>query len=509
MNFLKRAWLSVTRRKGKSLLLFAIIFIISNVIAGAISIQQASNSVEEKIKYNMGATASIDLDYKALEKEYAKDENFMVENELTPEIIEQVGQSSFVKYYDYNTGASLGSESLEYFIPDYLKEQSDQGMYMTGGGEEYHAFSLKGVQYPKILDIEEKKINLVDGRVLTQDEVDSGAKVVLISKAIAEPNNLKVGDRLTLTSYGVDFNGGMTEEGTPNIQASNLGDFEFDIVGIFEVPKTDSNATGDDSQNQSQGDMDKMNKAFMEQMANNTIYTPNKVASEVNQSSREFYANLYGEEVGINDSEYYTPVYVLNKPEDVDKFKEENQGLLPKYYTIMASSDQYDTIAGPVQSMSKLAGYVLIVAILAAILIITLVVLLFLRDRKHELGIYLSFGEDKTKVFAQILVEVLLIAFVAITLAVLTGNLIANGLSGSLIQNQLENQMSMDSGYYYNPMTLGTHNFTTDDVVAAYKVTLSPLYILLMYGVGLGTTLLATLAPLAYILRLNPKKIMM
>lgn len=509
MTFLNRAWLSVTRRKGKSLLLFAIIFIIANVIAGAISIQQASKRVEEKIKYNMGATASIDYDYKALEKEYAKDETFMVENSLTPEIIEQIGQSSYVKYYDYNATASLGSEALEYYVPDYLKEQSEQGMYMTGGGEEYYAFGLKGVQYPKILDIEEKKINLLDGRVLTQEEVDSGAKVVLISKTIAELNNLKVGDRITLTSYGVDYNGGMTEEGTPDIKATNLEDFDFEIVGIFEVPKTDAKGSSEDSQSTSQGDADEMNNAFMEQLANNTIYVPNKVASEANLASRDFYANLYGEESGISDSEYYTPVYVLNKPEDIDKFKEENQALIPKYYAIMASSDQYDTIAGPVQSMSKLAGYVLVVAILATILIITLVILLFLRDRKHELGIYLSFGEAKNKVFAQILVEVLLIAFVAITLAVLTGNLIANGLSGSLIQNQLENQMSMDSGYYYNPMTLGTHNFTTDDVVAAYKVSLSPLYILMMYGVGLGTTLLATLAPLVYILRLNPKKIMM
>ncbi|MDQ0221782.1 ABC transporter permease [Streptococcus moroccensis] len=508
MNFLNRAWLSVTRRKGKSLLLFAIIFIISNVIAGAISVQQASHRVEEKIKYSMGATATIDVDYKAVEKEYTSNENFILEDSLKPELIEQIGQSSYVKYFDYNTGASLGSETLTYYIPDYLKEQSDNGMYATAGGEEYHAFAVKGVQYPNILDIEEKRVNLIDGRVLTQEEVDSGANTVLISKQVADLNKLKVGDPLTLSSYGVDYsNAVVAADGTPNIQATNLGDFEFEIIGIFEAFKTDIASTNDEGQ--SQGDSDKMNKAFMEQSVANTIYAPNKVALDVNKVSVAYYAELYGEEFGSGGAEYYTPVFILNKPEDIDAFKEENQALVPEYYMISASSDQYDAIAGPVQSMSKLAGYVLIVAILAAILIITLVVLLFLRDRKHELGIYLSFGEKRTKVYGQILMEVLLIAFIAITLAVFTGNLIANGLSATLIQNQLESQQMTDYGYVMNPMLFGENNFTTEDVVAAYKVSLTPFYALLMYGVGLGTTLLATLAPLAYILRLNPKKIMM
>lgn len=63
MNYLKRAWLSVTRRKGKSLLLFIIIFILSNVIAGAVSIQQATQNVEKTIKNKMGATVTLRLDY--------------------------------------------------------------------------------------------------------------------------------------------------------------------------------------------------------------------------------------------------------------------------------------------------------------------------------------------------------------------------------------------------------------------------------------------------------------
>lgn len=503
MNFLRRAWLSVTRRKGKSLLLFALIFIIANVIAGALSIQQASKRVEDKIKSNMGAIASIEPDHELLQKEYAKDSNFTFDSVLDLKTIEQVGQSSYVKYYDYNVSASLGSEELQFFVPDFFKEQAEEGnVSFNSPGEQYYAFRVNGVQYPKILDIEEKKVSLVDGRVLTQEEVDSGKPVGLISKQIAELNNIKLGDTINLTLYNIIYDSS-GESDEP--KSESLANFGIEVVGIFDgIPVEAPKSEGDSSA--AQGQQDEWQQAFTQQMIGNTIYTPNKLALEINQA---MYDSLDMEDVeGYNNTPYYTPIYVLNKPEDVDKFKEENKALIPKYFTIVASSDQYDTIAAPVQAMSKLAGYVLWVAILAAILIITLVVLLFLRDRKHELGIYLSFGEEKGKVFGQILVEVVLIAFLAISLALVTGNFIANSLSGSLIQQQLENQ-DMMGGMMYISGPLSTTNYTTDDVVSAYKVALTPFYALLMYGVGLGTTLLATLVPMAYILRLNPKKIMM
>ncbi|MET3557840.1 putative ABC transport system permease protein [Streptococcus rupicaprae] len=507
MNFLKRAWLSVSRRKGKSLLLFAIVFIIANVIAGAISIQQASKRVEEKIKYSMGAIATLEVDGEALQKEYAKDSNFSFDSRITPDIIQQIAQSPYVKYYDYSTTASLGSEELEYFVPEFIKEQEESG---SMGGfntpeQKYYAFSVHGVQYPNILDIEEKKISLVDGRVLTQEEVDSGKHVGLISKQVAELNNIKVGDTVNFGNFEVNY--GASGESSES-SATLLGEFPIEIVGIFDS-KSSEPATKDGADT-SQNSPDQFNKAMSEQMQANTIYAPNQLAVDIMQVFFEKSTIIAEQGEEVDTSPYYSPVYVLKRPEDVAKFKEENMPLVPKYYTIMASSDQYDTIAAPVQAMSKMAGYVLWVAILAAILIITLVVLLFLRDRKHELGIYLSFGEQKGKVFGQILVEVLLISFVAVSLAVLTGNLLANSLSGSLIQQQLENQAMNDGGMtYYMFGPLAQTNYTTEDVIAAYKVTLTPLYIVLMYAVGLGTTLLATLAPLAYILRLNPKKIMM
>lgn len=48
MNYWKRAKSSIFRSKGKSLILFAVIFVLGNVIAGAIAIQQSTANVEKK-----------------------------------------------------------------------------------------------------------------------------------------------------------------------------------------------------------------------------------------------------------------------------------------------------------------------------------------------------------------------------------------------------------------------------------------------------------------------------
>jgi putative ABC transport system permease protein len=167
------------------------------------------------------------------------------------------------------------------------------------------------------------------------------------------------------------------------------------------------------------------------------------------------------------------------------------------------ATDHYDSIAGPVKSMSKLSGYILLVSVIATILIIGLVVLLFLRDRKRELGIYLSLGERRGRVVGQILIEVMVIAVIGITLSLVTGNLLAQAVSETLIESQSDE--FNDPYRYYDPSV----SVTTDDVVESFEVKLDGKYILMFFAVGLFTILISTVIPLIYIVRLNPRKIMM
>src|SRR5690625_334218 len=109
MNFIKRGFLGITRKKGKSLILLAVIFILGNLISGAISIQQATANVEDSIKERLGAAATIDIDYEAMD-ELSDMELAEVEFEnINVDLIKQVGELPYVKYYDYSMSTYLGS----------------------------------------------------------------------------------------------------------------------------------------------------------------------------------------------------------------------------------------------------------------------------------------------------------------------------------------------------------------------------------------------------------------
>ena len=99
MNYMKRAWLSVTRKRGKSAILFAVILILGNVIAGAIAVNQSTQNVEKQIKNQLGSLATIEIDYEKL----ANSDGGASMEEIQPlseDLIKQIGERSEVKQYD-------------------------------------------------------------------------------------------------------------------------------------------------------------------------------------------------------------------------------------------------------------------------------------------------------------------------------------------------------------------------------------------------------------------------
>ena len=476
MNFMKRAFLSLIRRKGKSLILLIIIFILSNVMAGSIAIGQASRNVEKTMKQQLGANASVEMDWEEMQD--WTEEQWNSVQYVTPDMADKIGALSYVKYYDYNSEAYINSTSLKMYDPNMMDQ-------------EYNYFPLRGVQYAPVLDIANGNATLVEGRVFTEEDIATANYVVLISDKLAEQNNIFVGDIIMLNN---EFQ--IWKEGTIDPEKI-VRDIALEVIGIFS-PKVNTNQ--------------EENGGWIDYTPFNRMYVPNGVVNAENRWMTEQYMIAYPDS-GITPDQlervYINPVFVLNNPEDVESFRTEAMTYLPDYYKVIVSSDAYDSVAGPIKFIGSLSDTILYVAIGATILILSLVVILFLRDRKHELGIYLSLGESKNKVMAQILIEVVAIAVLGITLSLFTGNSIAEATSQSMMDLRagIEGNGSdypMQRSYIYNP-----GGITEEDVMEAYSIQFSWDYVLILYGVGVGTVLLSSIAPMIYILRLKPKKIMM
>ncbi|GEN86776.1 ABC transporter permease [Oceanobacillus sp. FSL W8-0428] len=490
MNFIKRGFLGITRKKGKSLILLAVIFILGNLISGAISIQQATGNVESTIKERLGTAATIDIDYDEWDAMSESELESLEMEEISVDLIKQIGELSYVKYYDYSMSTWLGSESVE----SYHDEESDVDYIVEGPSTD---FRLKGINYAPVIDFEEGKAELADGRVFTDDEIEKGTSVAIISQKLADENNLNVGDTFTLANDVYTY-----DEETGEDDIVNSRDVVLEIIGLFEPSeaKKETDENSDSGMMILTDDMD----------YHNTVYVPNEIVIDETQFNWEEYLKADEELAEMMEGEdesfeYYEPIYYLNNPEDIEAFTEEVKPLLPELYSVISASDQYDNIAGPIESMSKLAKYVLIVAVIATVLITGLVVLLFLRDRKRELGIYLSLGEKRSRVVGQILIEVMVVAVIGITLSLFSGNLLAQQVSDTMMKAD-DNQDEYFEEYYYEGINT---DLTAEDVMDSYEVTLNSSYVLGFYGVGLVTILISTIIPLIYIVRLNPKKILM
>ena len=500
MNFLKRSFLSIVRRKGKTIILLAIVFILGNIMAYGVAINQATENIDTNLKKSLGGYVMIQADYNALNDAYNNGNEKIYEEyqRMSLDTIKTIGQSSYVKYYDYSMNL--------YFYQSDLKNctaESDGAVYY---GSSREMMSAKGVQYAPIMDAEEGKINIVDGRAFTEDEVNNGKYVAVISKAFAELNNLHVGDTMKLLNDIEDYNK-YDDTSTPTIYASQ--DVVYEIIGIFDVNKDNFQANSNKNEEKSWLD-------YQLQEMYNTLYTPNEALINELKFTFEKYAELFKDEEGydftsFNQTDYYTPIYVLNNPEDIDNFEKEITSLLPEYYTLNYSTDSYDQVSTSIKQMGNIAKTILIGSIIATIVILTLVIVLFLRDRKQEFGIYLALGESKLKLLGQIVVEVMCVAFVAISLSLFTGNVIAKSLSSNMLQQQLEKNSNEDNSYYYTSYSNYSYlgEVSNEDVLAAYDIQLGINYIIMIYAIGLSTTLVSTVAPMIYTTRLKPKKILM
>ncbi|MEG0285172.1 MULTISPECIES: ABC transporter permease [Vagococcus] len=512
MNFIKRGLASITRRKGKSLILFAVILILGNVMAGAIAIDQGTKSVESTIKNKLGAVATITEDFDKIEKD-AKDDPNVYEKLQRPGVktINEIGELSEVNYFDYSVNGYLSTEKF--------KAAQPKEMESMGGDGESHFFTFKGINFNEVLDIKNKIIQLKDGRVFEKSEVEKGNNVVLISEEVAKANDVRVGDKVTL-DYTSSMGVMIADDGAETKVDPVKKDYQVEVIGIFSVLQSEKKAKKNEDNGMMSGENNYIERS-------NTIYAPNefvtKVMKETTMLEFEKQPDMFGDmskedfEKMMEENNTGTATYTLKNPEASEDFRIKSEKILEnnkhKYSKVLISSDQYEQVAGPVKGMSKISKLVLIISVLASILIITLVTILFLRDRKHELGIYLSLGEKRSKVIGQIVFEVVVVAFIAITISVFTGNMLAKGFSNSLIQTQKTEQV--DNGYGNFNMDdwtfsqLTNNNVSEEDVIEAYNISLNPTYILLFYVVGIGVVLVSTVAPLIYIMRLNPKKIMM
>ena len=540
MNFFKRATTSILRRPGKTIILLILVFILGSVIAGALSVEGAIRNTDANLRRQMVPLASIDhVPWNELEnhpnmilwEEYTAGwgedewrdfdpETSEVESPwhttVTPEIVRAIGALPQVYFYDYSIRLwDARTDDLERYDGDGRFGWGDEG-----GPARFE--NVMGTASENLVQVDTGMIEMVTDSQFSAGQLAPGlnSSVAIISEALANQNGIAVGDTFTLSLF-VWFPMGEWGDitwchGSECWEDENIferTDFEFEVIGLFDVP-VDPEDTDD----------------WRRVEALNTIYVPNWALEEMSRRHELATIDVWNHpdvdmpewmdgqmpdrDAAEERDMHVTPLFVLNDPDDMEAFAEAAAEYLPSWALhIHFRSGGFDNISSSMATMRTIASWILIASFVATLLILSLLITLFLRDRRYEMGVYLALGEKKGKIISQILLEVVATSFVAITLAVGVGSLMSSAVSRGMLMNQLTADTSSDMMIHhwdvFDQIGLPSMEMTPEEMMDQFDVSLSMGTIGLFYAVGLGAVIISSLVPVIYVITLNPKKVLM
>ena len=534
MNFFNRAIKNITRKLSKSILLVITFFVIGNFVIIGLSVAKASESAKTLTRQKMRAVVSYTIDYdafyhdaEAIEDEDERNEFYEHFPSVTIGDVKELIKDERVKTANAitsNTWYTL-DDGIDYVHLNNSAEENMDGngqscYYDTELGEEIcetyknPIFFIKGNFLDNMIEFADGDYTIVQGSFYTKEQIDSKARVCLITNALAQANNVGVGDTIRLAQdYVNSWNQKMGVEEDELV-------VELEIVGIYDHnrPITPDNQNYD--------------YTYPYENPDNMILIPsttiNDIAYPITLKSWEYYKEQFP------DDEYYqneenvpqqdsmdkmsvgNTTILLNDPLEVDQFVEDYKGNVGQYKKIDVNNEEFKKLSKPLDTLSDYAEFIVGLVVVNAIVIITLVTALTLKTREYEIGVLLSIGASKIKVVLQFFIELALVALIGFTLAVGSGSIISKKVGASLLDNQIQSSgLNEDDSYdygfdYYSPWD---DNYETEisleDIVSEYDVTVSPLIIGEIYVVGLGIVLISVIIPSIMIMRYNPKKILM
>ncbi|KEI99785.1 ABC transporter permease [Clostridium botulinum A2B3 87] len=483
MNFLKRAMLSISKKKIKSLILFVVLLVIANMVLVGLSIQTATKKSTELAREKLGSDVTLKINEQKFmeQRRNNKEEGSSSRPSLTTDIADTLKDNEHVTQYNYissSFGLAKNFENVknEDSSDDTNSEEKPKGMFKMGGSDvtTMPEISFSGTIATNLLsDFKNRDSKITEGRGITKD--DAGKNVAVIEKNLAKENSLKVGSKIQVASL---------DENTT---------LQLEVVGIYEV---NSDENTNDNRN-----MDFLNPY-------NKIYMPYDVVSKVSTGDN------------TNSKNITSAVYFMDNADNIESFKEyaKNKKIDLETYTLDANDQLYTQMVGPIENVGSFSKTLVATVSIAGAMILVLIIALSLKDRKYEIGVLLSLGESKFKVISQLIVEVLLVASIAFATSAFTGNLAANKIGDTLLANEIEVTESSSAQENQNfggrgTMAVGPGRMNSNvtknaDVVKEIDVSVTSKDLEKLAGIGLLIVIASAAIPTISVLRFSPKTIL-
>lgn len=293
----------------------------------------------------------------------------------------------WVRFYEGNAQLSdlqavTGSQKIQ---RDDLTEglKNNVALYATDDSAKHVLFNSQVFQ-------------LVSGRALTDKDRDK----ILVHEEFAKANGLKLHDLVKLRPVSL--------EGDPADQEA----VPFEIVGIFQGKRQEQYTGVSSDLSENTFFMDYLgSQALLMKGQNNQLTQLNGYAKDPQALQASFKAaQAWAKDHGQLD--------------------------------VIKDSQAYDQILSSIKTLKSLFHWVAYGVMFAGWVILTAILLLWLRERLYEIGVLLAIGRSKVKILGQFLAELVFLSLPALVLSVLLQPLMLKPLLASLNFGQAAESMN-------------------------------------------------------------------
>lgn len=452
MVLVKNALRSITRSKGRNILIGIIVLLIAVSACVGLSIRQAAVSTRDQALADMTVTAQIAVDRSSMMQGFRGDRNqgegfdpssfkemFQGTGELSLEELQVYAGAESVQSFTYTLTASLnGGEGLEAVDTSSSDSGDGGGSNQDSGGFPGFGNGFGGMEALtsqgdfSIIGYsgDDAMTDFVDGiRAITEGAMFAAgteSAECVISDELAAYNDLAVGDTLT-------FCNPQNEEET----------YTLTVVGIYhnEQASVQSGGMG--------GGMplfsDPANQVLVSYPALKQIVD----ASAALQAQAEAAADTEDEgeegeeaEIPAAVSGQVTGTYIFASVEDYEAFEGEARALgLPDTYAVSSADvTQFEQSLAPLENLGTIALYFLLVVLAIGAVVLVVINVFNIRDRKYEVGVLTAIGMRKSKVALQFLTETLTVTLAAVIIGTAAGAVISVPVTNALLASQISAQ---------------------------------------------------------------------
>ena len=487
MFILKNAMISIIRNKGRNILIGVIILVIACACTVTLAINNTAKDLigSYKSAYDKELTISFnrenmmkDFDFSDRDIMNQAKEKFNNISSYTVEDVKKFAESKHIESYYYTYNISLNGNNIEKAENESENNNFNMPNFPGGGGnfkQSSHDFTINGYSsldaMSEFMEGSYEMVEIADNAW----EIAFDGNYVFINQELASYNNLKLNDTISL-------------------KADNDEVYEFEIIGIYKENEKESSPM-----------------SLFSNSANTLITNADCLVSITNANEE------------VRDSIEAT--FIIDDYKNADTIQEEfyEKGL-DSNYTVKTNEEEATKGLSSVKNVKSFAKTFLIITLFIGGMVLFIINMINIRERKYEIGVLRTIGISKIKLTMQFIAELLIVGFVALMLGAGLGATMSKSISNSLLSSEIESTKETTEKMKSNFGGPGGGNFdfknmpSMDNIrekgkpnVQAYdsiNAVVSLVVIIELLGIGLTLILISSLSAMISIQRFSPLTIL-